>query len=221
MHMKLVTIMLTLGLVSVLVLIVSVAFMFWKDRTYHQSEPYHRESDQPADVLVLYYSRSGNTEAMAREIARTFQADIRYLDAEAYSLDYQGWRNAVGDASRHTESEIAPETVDITPYKLIFIGSPIWLFRPAPPLWTFVEHTDFQGKPVVLFNTFNSRFKHGELAEFHAAVEKSNGRFLDHIYVRRGRIIWQKSGKILIRDTRKLLDARKSVWQQILQPSVD
>lgn len=130
--MKLTTVMLTLGLLSALLLIASVAFMLWKDRTFYQSQPYHRESDQPADVLVLYYSRSGNTEAMAREIARAFQADIRHLDAEAYSLDYQGWRNAAGDASRHTQSEISPETVDITPYQLIFIGSPIWLFRPAP-----------------------------------------------------------------------------------------
>jgi hypothetical protein len=69
-----------------------------KDRTYFYSPPYTPRQNKSTDVLVVYYSRSGNTEAMAREIARKFDADILQIEAERYSLDYRGWRNAANDA---------------------------------------------------------------------------------------------------------------------------
>ncbi len=202
-------------ILAALMVVWAVALTYWKDVTYRHSQPYTREAEGPADVLVVYFSRSGHTENMAREIARTFQADIRHLEAQAYSLDLRGWKNAARDAQYHTESPISPATIDMTPYRLIFIGSPIWLFRPAPPLWTFVRNTDFQGKPVVLFNTFNSRFKPDYLAEFQALIEASHGRYLDHIYVRRGRIYWQKSSQAVLRETRELLDKREELWEGV------
>ena len=42
-------------------------------------------------------------------------------------------------------------------HKLVALGSPVWLFRPAPPLWAFVASHRFDGSQVLLFNTFNSR----------------------------------------------------------------
>jgi ABC-type glycerol-3-phosphate transport system substrate-binding protein len=64
------------------VCIVAVAFIASfvlvqvKDRTYFHSPPYSPKQDKDSTVLVVYYSRSGNTEAMAREVARKFNADI-------------------------------------------------------------------------------------------------------------------------------------------------
>jgi FlaG/FlaF family flagellin (archaellin) len=69
-----------------------------KDRTYFHSPTYTPRQKNASDVLVVYYTRSGNTEAMAREIARKFDADILQIEAERYSLDYRGWRNAANDA---------------------------------------------------------------------------------------------------------------------------
>ena len=77
-----------------IVLLAPFIFMLWMDRKYFYSKPYKRKAHLPTDVLVLYYSRSGNTEAMAREIARRFQGDIIKLRAESYTLDFQGWINA-------------------------------------------------------------------------------------------------------------------------------
>lgn len=39
----------------------------------------------------MYYSRSGNTEAMARTIGRKFQADLARVEANEFSLDFIGW----------------------------------------------------------------------------------------------------------------------------------
>ena len=190
--------------------------MLWMDRRYFYSKPYRRKGNLPADVLVLYYSRSGNTEAMAREIARRFQTDIIKLTAESYTLDFKGWTNANLDAWNQNIAVIEPETIDLSKYNLIILGSPIWYFRPAPPLWTFVEKNNFQGKAVVLFNTFNSRFKSEYIHEFKQLINKRGGRFLDHLYVRRGRIFNQISGNELIAKVQELLAIRNGKWQSII-----
>ena len=52
-----------------------------------------------ADVLVVYYSRTGNTEAMAKEIAHRYAADIISIKTDAYSLDKTGSDKAKEDAS--------------------------------------------------------------------------------------------------------------------------
>jgi flavodoxin len=205
-----------LGLFIAIVLLAPFIFMLWMDRKYFYSKPYKRKVDLPTDVLVLYYSRSGNTEAMAREMARRFKADIIKLTAESYTLDFKGWINANLDAWNHNPAVIKPETIDISNYNLIILGSPIWYFRPAPPLWTFVEKNDFQGKTVVLFNTFNSRFKSEQIHEFKQLINNRGGRFLDHVYVRRGRIFNQISGSELIKKTQELLNARNGNWQNII-----
>ncbi len=205
-----------LGLLIAIVLLAPFIFMLWIDRKYFNSKPYKRKEASPADVLVLYYSRSGNTEAMAREIARKFQADIIKLTAESYTLDFKGWINANIDAWNQNPTVIEPETIDISNYNLIILGSPIWYFRPAPPLWTFVEKNNFQGKAVVLFNTFNSRFKSEEIHKFQKLIDNKGGRFLDHVYVRRGRVYNQISGNELIKKVQELLNTKDSNWRSIM-----
>jgi len=195
-----------------LIAVVSVAgfvLVQVKDRTYFHSAPYTPKPDKATDVLVVYYSRSGNTEAMAREIARKFNADIVKIEAERYSLDYQGWRNAGNDADdKVTMVQIKPEVVDMEKYRLVFIGSPIWWYRPTPPLWTFVEKNDFKEKNVILFNTFNSRFKSEEIEKFRGEIEKKGGRLIDHVYIRRGRVYHQKSGEQLIGESREIVEKK-------------
>ena len=201
------------------VCIVAVAFIASfvlvqvKDRTYFHSPPYSPKQDKDSTVLVVYYSRSGNTEAMAREVARKFNADIVKIEAERYSLDYQGWRNAANDADdKVTMVQIKPEVVDMGKYRLVFIGSPIWWYRPAPPLWTFVEKNDFKEKKVVLFNTFNSRFKSEEIKLFQKEIEKKGGRLIDHIFIRRGRVYYQKSGEQLLEESHDIIKEKMKEW---------
>ena len=190
----------------------SFTFVLIKDRTYFHSPPYTQKKTGPTDVLVVYYSRSGNTEAMAKEIARKFEADLVRIESEKYSLDYKGWRHANRDADEKVLAEIEPKTIDMEKYRLVFLGAPIWWFRPAPPLWTFVDKSDFSDKNVVLFNTFNSRFKSEEIDEFGQKIEEKGGRFIDHIYVRRGRVYHQMSGKQLIEESREIVDKKVQEW---------
>jgi hypothetical protein len=73
------TIVLVLG-VAVLAA-AALVVMAAKDRTYAPSAPYTPHGKPNRDVAVVYYSRSGHSEAVARQIARTFNAPIAHIDA--------------------------------------------------------------------------------------------------------------------------------------------
>lgn len=106
-------------------------------------------------VLVVYYSFSGNTKALANKIARKMNADIReLLPKKAYAFDYN-------TASKEVRNEIArgycPELINgtepISENDLIFIGTPNWFKSIAPPILSFLRQHDFGQKTVVPFCT--------------------------------------------------------------------
>lgn len=80
-----------------------------------------------------------------------------------------GLAHAVLDANTHraqpgTLPDISPRTIDLTPFDTVWLGSPVWLFSPAPPIWAFVEHNRFDGQHMVLFNSFNSHIDDDHVA---------------------------------------------------------
>ena len=84
-------------------------------------------------VLVAYFSHSGNTRAMARQIAEATGGDLfEIVPAAAYPAEY----GAVVGA-----------------YDVIFVGSPCWWSTVAPPVATFLADCDWAGKTVVPFMT--------------------------------------------------------------------
>ena len=49
------------------------------------------------------------------------------------------------------------------------------MFRPATPLWAYVEQAELTGKEVVLVTTGNSRFEQAETDAFAKRVEARGG----------------------------------------------
>lgn len=76
------------------------------------------------------------------------------------------------------------------------------MFRPATPLWAYVEQADLTGKEVVLVTTGYSRFEQAEIDAFAKRVEARGGRLIRHVFLRRGRIYWQKSREELLLELR-------------------
>ena len=165
------------------------------------------EVETPSDskVLVVYFSRSGNTKLLAQEIARYYQAALLPLKAGAYPMGAQGLFNAVLD-SQEKRAVISPEKVDLSAYDTLFIGAPIWRYSPAPPVWQFIESNNLAHKNVVLFSTFNSGFKQQYIDEFKARVEAQGGHFISHLYIRRGRMLVQVSSEGLLSRAREKLE---------------
>jgi len=164
--------------------------------------------DNPNKVLVIFHSRGGATKLMAGKIAQWFSAPLLEIQTKDYPESVSGWWAANQDTWNEKPSRISPETVDLSAYKLIFLGSPIWWYRPSPPLWTFVAKNEFHGAKVALFNTFNTEFNQEEIGRFARLVESRGGVFAGHIWVRRGRQFWQIGDKQLLEQTGALLKER-------------
>ena len=179
--------------------------MVVKDQTYVPSADYVPVGDANRAVAVVYYSRSGHSEAVAREVARTFNAPIARIDAD-YPRDLAGQRKAVSDAKAEVLPKITVEPIDLDPVRRVFLVSPTWMFRPATPLWAYVEQADLTRKEVVLVTTGNSRFEQSEIEAFAKRVEACGGRLVRHIFLRRGRIYWQKSRAELLKEVRAKLE---------------
>lgn len=143
-------------------------------------------------VAVVYFSRSGNTALLARHLAWRLGASLFTLQASDYELGLPGWVNAMRDAGKH-EASLSPQAVDLSEHDAVYLGSPIWMFSPAPPIWQLVEQNRFDGKDVVLFNTFNSRFKQEFIDSFREKILQRGARSFRHQFVRRGRMPWQLS----------------------------
>jgi len=155
-------------------------------------------------VAVVYYSRSGNTAVMAQRIAQRTRATLYRLEAPDYQIGLIGWAKALVDARKH-EAVISPSAIDLSAYDSVYLGSPIWMYSPAPPIWQFVDLNRFDTKHVVLFNTFNSKFEPEYIDAFKGRVMERGARSFEHRYIRRGRM-----GQQLSRE--ELLQAVDAMW---------
>ena len=109
-------------------------------------------------VLVLYYSQTSNTKAVATEIATKLNADIEEIVAvNPYDGDFKATIDrCIVEREQGTVTEIKPLAADIANYDVIFIGYPVWFGTYAPPVVTFLANTDLSGKKIVPFCTFGS-----------------------------------------------------------------
>ena len=113
---------------------------------------------------MVYYSASGNTERVAKDIAEAAGADLfEIVPAELYTSDDLNWTNPDSRVSREHDDEslrdvplTTTEVSDWDSYDTVFIGYPIWWGIAAWPVDTFVKNNDFTGKTVIPFATSSS-----------------------------------------------------------------
>ncbi len=133
-------------------------------------------------TLVVYYSQTGATKAVAEEIQKRLGCDIVAIEAvNPYDGDYdatiQRWREEVEDS---VKVEIKPLSVNLDDYNTIFLGFPIWGGTYALPAATFLADNSLDGKTIVTFATFgsggiDSATKDVIAAQPHAKVVKGYG----------------------------------------------
>ena len=113
------------------------------------------------NVLVVYYSATGNTQNVANIIADITGGDLFELEpVELYTDEDLNYSDENSRVSREHEDEslrnveLTSTTVDNwDSYDTVFIGYPIWWGEAAWPVNSFVENNDFTGKTVIPFAT--------------------------------------------------------------------
>ncbi len=127
-----------------------------------ESEP--ETQPETGKTLVVYYSASGNTERVAKDIAEAAGADLfEIVPTEVYTSEDLNWTNPDSRVSREHDDEslrdvplTTTEVPDWDSYDTVFIGYPIWWGIAAWPVDTFVKNNDFTGKTVIPFATSSS-----------------------------------------------------------------
>ena len=127
-----------------------------------ESEP--ETQPETGKTLVVYYSASGNTARVAKDIAEAAGADLfEIVPTEVYTSEDLNWTNPDSRVSREHDDEslrdvplTTTEVPDWDSYDTVFIGYPIWWGIAAWPVDTFVKNNDFTGKTVIPFATSSS-----------------------------------------------------------------
>lgn len=116
----------------------------------------NNESDLGAgNVLIVYFSQTGNTETVANIIHDNVGGDIVKLETtEAYPSDYD---ELVDYAHQEQQEDARPElsTVieNIEQYDTIFLGYPNWWGDMPMAIYTFLDTYDLSGKTIAPFIT--------------------------------------------------------------------
>ncbi len=112
-------------------------------------------------TLVVYYSATGSTQAVAEYIAQSAGGDLFEIQpTEPYTSDDLNWSNSDSRVSREHDNEderdveLVSTTVDNwDEYDTVFSGYPIWWGIAAWPVDNFIKANDFTGKTVIPFCT--------------------------------------------------------------------
>ena len=109
--------------------------------------------------LVAYFSASGTTANVAKNLAKAAGADLYEIrPAVAYTKADLNWmdkssRSSVEMRDKSSRPALADNSADVAAYDTIFIGFPIWWYVAPTIINSFLEAYDFSGKKIVLFAT--------------------------------------------------------------------
>lgn len=119
------------------------------------SQDQEGETMKNSKTLIVFYSRTGNTKAVAELIQEKVGGDLVQIETkEKRPTDY---RKEVEQNAQEQERESLPEIKTIIPdfdkYERIFIGAPTWNMALPQAVVSFLDSQDFDGKTVISFNT--------------------------------------------------------------------
>ena len=112
-----------------------------------------------ANILTAYFSASGVTARIAKDLAKAAGADLYEIrPSVAYTKEDLDWQNPRSRSSVEMQDEayrppLADHDAEIRSYDTIFLGFPIWWYRAPSIIQTFLESYDFSDKTIILFAT--------------------------------------------------------------------
>ena len=109
--------------------------------------------------LVAYFSGSGTTEKVTKDLAAAISADLFEIAPEQpYTRADLNWQDKGSRTTLEMNDEscrpsIAGKVADMGVYDMVFVGFPVWWYVEPRIIDTFLEGYDFAGKTIVPFAT--------------------------------------------------------------------
>lgn len=120
-----------------------------------ESEDTEPMEENTSNILVAYFSRTGNTEALAERISEQTGGELFEIEAaEPYPADYdETVERFRRERDENARPEISGSVEDMAQYEIVFVGFPNWGDDMPHIVYTFLEQYDFSGKTLIPFCT--------------------------------------------------------------------
>lgn len=167
-------------------------------------------------ILIVYMTRTGNTEAIAKMIQQETSGDLIWLELETpYPKDYQRTVKQVADENEKGFLPPLKTKIDIQQYQTIFLGFPTWGMQLPPPMKSFLNQYNLSGKTVIPFNT-NAGYGVGN--SFQTVKELCpNGTILEGFEIKGG---IERDGILFVMEGNREKEARTKVKEWLKKISL-
>lgn len=108
-------------------------------------------------AIVIYCSKSGKTEALAKQIQEDVEGDILKIEpAKEYGSFIAACLRAGKERKKRVIVDVKNEIPDLSSYDTVFLGYPIWMSTMPGFFRDFIKKCDFTGKTLFPFCTSKS-----------------------------------------------------------------
>ena len=125
-------------------------------------------------TLVVYYTRSGNSRSVAKEIARSVGgADLEEIRDVVDRRGLRGYWRSFFDGMRKRTTTLAAPGRDVSGYDLVIVGGPVWVGEPSSPVRTWLRAHAGELRAVAFFLTHGGSARDKVLASLAAISGRS------------------------------------------------
>ena len=126
-----------------------------------------------ANILIAYYSMTGRTRPIAKEICRAMAADIEEIREPRRRESLAGiWRALIDAVTRRSTPILIPVN-DPANYDIVVVGGPIWAGRMASPVRAYAKRHLKQAPQVAFFCTAGGRKADAAFADLQRLCESA------------------------------------------------
>ncbi|MBD5149902.1 MAG: flavodoxin family protein [Oscillibacter sp.] len=116
-------------------------------------------------ILCVYYSRTGNTEKLMKEISQELKCELVKLDDGVDRGGLGGWLRSGMQAMARRLPPVKPirTAFPLDVYDLVIIGTPVWAGRCSAPVRSFLSQYGEQLRRTAYVVTRSSEVRYEEV----------------------------------------------------------
>jgi flavodoxin len=122
--------------------------------------------------LVVYYSRTGHTEQVAKALAEKLGADLEPIREKRSRLGFLEYWRSGRESFLGILPTIEPSQHDPAGYDLVILGSPVWASQPSTPMRAYLAAHKNKLNSIACFVTLGGSGAQKTLARMADAAGK-------------------------------------------------
>ena len=141
-------------------------------------------------TIICYFSATGTTENTAEQLSKLLNSDTFEIEpVQKYTSEDLDWTNKQSRTTLEMKDEssrpkIKNKLENISEYKNIIIGFPVWWYKEPNIIDTFIEENDLTNKNIYVYvtsggSTVDGSLKH--MKEKYTSLNFISGKTLNNI----------------------------------------